>query len=221
MLETEIGSQIVRYLEAEGWDVYQEVRAAYGDPVADIVGVCAQGTAKVVWVIECKLSLSLALLDQALGWVHFAHYVSIAIPRLKRGNKHRSAEVLLHDQGIGWLSVDERPPVSVSELIKPVLHRKAYTRRLLDSLTDEQKHVCAAGSRGGGYWTPFAGTCQELARIAKQTPGISLKDAINSAGHHYRSSQTARTCIARALDMGWVKGVVGKKEGGKWCLYPA
>lgn len=220
--ETDIGAPIVAYLEQQGWDVYQEVKAAYGDPIADVVGVMEHGRARVVWVVECKTTLGLAVLDQALGWLGFAHYVSVAVPPTPCRSRHRAVDYLLKQNGIGWLSValhDPPWPPEVNELQAPRLHRKAYVRKLLDALNPAQKHLCPAGSTAGA-WTPFRQTCDALAREAKAQPGITLKAAVDAIRTHYHSTQTARSCLVKWLGAGKVRGVEGRIEGGMWKLYP-
>src|SRR3990167_10050555 len=74
MKETELAKPIIAYLEERGWNVYQEVLIRC--KVADIVATFG----KLTWVIECKTSMSLKLLEQIYCWRGRANFLSIAIP---------------------------------------------------------------------------------------------------------------------------------------------
>jgi hypothetical protein len=71
--ETDIARPVVAWLQAQGWTVYQEVQ--HQGCVADIVAV----RGPLLWVIECKAQLGLAVLGQALGWQGHAHAISVAV----------------------------------------------------------------------------------------------------------------------------------------------
>ena len=71
--ETEIAAAVVRWLVDMEWTVYQEV--SLGGRVIDLVAT----RGPLVWAIECKVSLGLAVLEQAYGLLGYAHYVSVAV----------------------------------------------------------------------------------------------------------------------------------------------
>jgi hypothetical protein len=211
--ETEIAARVISWLESQHWDVYQEV--AYNGRVADIVATSGYLT----WIIECKRSLSLALLDQALMWERFgaAHYISVAVPYgPKRGGQ--AAEWFLRQNGIGLITVRKN---GAHQNIPPRIHRKAFSS-LRKSLNDRQKTYAPAGNADGLYWTPFQETCRTLRRFVDEHPGTCLKDAINGIRHHYSSDSAARACISQYLQSGKniVKGVEARREGRYLKLYP-
>lgn len=82
MKETELAKSIILYLEGHGWDVYQE--ALIQGNIADIVATFG----KLTWIIECKTSLSLKLLEQASAWGGKVNFISIAIPAKTRINNN-------------------------------------------------------------------------------------------------------------------------------------
>lgn len=100
--ETELAQAVIWWLQDYQWEVYQEVQVfAYGD-IADIVAV-QNG---IYWIIECKTTLNLEVMGQALAWKYFAHYVSVATPAACRPSKGRElARKILRDKGIGLLAV--------------------------------------------------------------------------------------------------------------------
>jgi hypothetical protein len=213
--ETEIAARVVEWLESQYWDVYQEV--AYNGKVADIVATSGYLT----WIIECKRSLSLALLEQAMIWKQYgvAHYLSVATPykfHIVRGGQ--AAIWFLRQQGIGLIYVR---PYEVHQNIPAKLYRRAFTS-LRKSLNDRQKTYVKAGNADGRYWTPFQETCRTLRRFVGENPGVCLKDAINGIRHHYSSDSSARACISQYLQSGKniVKGVECRREGKYLNLYP-
>ena len=69
--ERELAAPVVEWLSAQHFEVYQEVELH--SRVADIVAV----DGKRVWVIECKRTMSLDLLDQANRWRWLATWCSV------------------------------------------------------------------------------------------------------------------------------------------------
>lgn len=81
-IKTEVAlcERIIAWLKAQHWEVYQEVSLGYSGNRADIVATMGP----TVWVIEAKLGVSLAIIDQALAWRGYAHQISIASRKYKR-----------------------------------------------------------------------------------------------------------------------------------------
>lgn len=206
--EIDIAAPVVAWLIEQGWDVYQEVSMGYADRRIDIVATHGG----LVWAIECKTSLSIAVMEQAYYWKHSAHFSSIAVPRSKRSRGSAFAERILERDGIGKISVGYG---HVYQSVAPALNRRAYADRIRDRLCEEQKCGLAAGSSGGGYETPFRQTSRALARIVEERPGISLRDAIDAIRHHYASDVTARSVLRQRIESGLVPGVRILREGRK------
>ena len=102
--ETEIAAAVVRWLVDMEWTVYQEV--SLGGRVIDLVAT----RGPLVWAIECKVSLGLAVLEQAYGLLGYAHYVSVAVrePTSEDSVVRWFAEqVVAAEHGIGVLEVGE------------------------------------------------------------------------------------------------------------------
>lgn len=205
---------MVEWLESQHWDVYQEV-SAYGS-VADIVAV----QNKLVWVVECKTSLSLSLIAQAVEWRKRAHFITVAIPKSKTNfsKTRRFALETLKSYGIGVLMV------KIGDIdchtIKPNIFRKARTNHLISCLSEKQKVFAPAGSCGGGYWTPYKETCKRIVRAVKRNPGIILKDLIDGIDHHYANDKSAKASIRYWIQTGKIKGVRCEKDGKFLRFYP-
>lgn len=221
--ETEIAAAVVACFKVQGWDVYQEVRPDCGGPVADIVGTReTEHGATLVHVVECKRSMSLRLLDQAMYWVRSAHYVSCAVPspryRSTVGRIGPAAMSVINRFGIGVLRVNELDDVDTAPGAQ--LHRLKHTPRWMSFLAEEHKTTCPAGSAGGGYWTPYKRTCRNLLDYVRAHPGTLLKPAIDNISTHYRSTQCARSSLRAWLAQGKVPGVDSRMEGRRITLWP-
>lgn len=215
--EAKLAALVVKHFEGSGWDVYQEV--TFGGPVADIVVTRkSREGATLIGVIECKTSLSLDLIGQAVHWKRYANWVWAAYPRTRSGLQGFGVTVVQH-YGIGTLTVGMH---EVLEEEEPAFTRR-IDKRLLQTLRPEhQKGFAKAGSVGGGHYTPFKGTCLQLCKVVNETPGIQLKEAIKKmTHHHYSRDSVAAACLAKYLKSGVIKGVVERHEDGKVRLFPA
>ena len=195
MSEEEMARGVVTEMQRQGWDVYQEVVAS--GRRADIVGV----RGPLTMVVECKTALSLKLLDQVMCWRGYANYVVAAYGGGRAG---RATTVLCKETGVGLWSVYHS---ELSEAIPPRFQRRTWDG-LKDALRPEQRSAqfAQAGSQGG-YFTPFRGTCNALYKVVKQTPGITLRDALKEVKHHYASHVSAMSSLPGLIRKGIVAGV--------------
>lgn len=211
--EQQLAEVVVNYLEALGADVYQEVEVPGG--VADIV---ARVQAEI-WIIEVKTSMSIALLQQAMERRRLAHRIFVAAPYSRRMNSELYAEL-----GIGVLEV--RDGVSGidyglgfgSASVREVVSSRRWNTRPVDlakKLRPEHKtHAKAGAVGGGGRWTPFLATCEELARVVAKTPGVSMKAAVEQMKHHYRTNKSAVSSLVHWIEKGKVAGVELRRSHG-------
>jgi hypothetical protein len=210
--EQTVAAITVAYLEQLGADVYQEVQVSGG--VADIV-------ARVgfeLWIVEVKTSMSLALVAQAMERRRLAHRVFVAAPTTKT---LRDILPILDEVGLGMFEVTPGWDAGSMSLAPRVVQR-LWSRRwnthpvaLARELKPEHKtHAKAGAVGGGGRWTPFRGTCEELARVVAAEPGIALKAAITKTKHHYRSERSAISSLAHWCQRGRVAGVKLARSNG-------
>lgn len=216
--EQKIAEVVVAWLDRLGADVYQEVTISGG--VADIVArVHAE-----IWIIEVKQTLRLSLITQAMDRRRLAHRVFIAAPHSRT---IRDVQALCLELGIGLLDVyvgEAGWETSSFDYGAPRVEQLAESKRwnkrpvaLASALEPEHKTHAKAGAIGaGGRWTPFRSTCEQLARVVTEQPGITLKAAIESIKHHYRTQSSARSSIAHWIAHGKIQGV--RFEDG--LLYP-
>jgi hypothetical protein len=210
MKEVDLAAKVIDYLSAQHWEIYQEV-AACGS-IADIVAVQGQ----LLWVIECKTSLSLGLIGQAFEWRKRAHFVSVAVPPKKWTKAREVARIILKNYGIGMLNIKEH---YADQAEKPMLNRKAYAQDIRKRLCDKHKTWARAGSHSG-YWTPFQETSRCVLATVRKNPGVSLKELIDDIKHHYSSDATARACISKWVQNGVIQGIETRREGKLLKFYP-
>ncbi|MCC7492920.1 MAG: hypothetical protein IT204_11250 [Fimbriimonadaceae bacterium] len=214
--EEALAALVAQWLEAADWEVYAEVQPQRGAPVADLVA----RRRGVLWVVECKCSLSLALLDQVHHWLGRAHYVSLACPRPTRGRGAGVTASWLRAVGAGWLEVVGGPGGAVQERVKPRVLRTAASGPLAAALREPQKAYAAPGNPHSRRWTPFQETAQALRLLVAAEPGVLLSEAVARLPHHYRSARTARGTLSKWLAQGVISGVHQRKVAGRLRLYP-
>jgi hypothetical protein len=187
--------------------------------VADIVArVGAE-----IWIVEVKTSLSIALIVQAHGRRRLAHRTWIAAP-YTRGCAE--AARVVGELGIGVMLVRTREwsdGASARVTIEHDARRLTSNRRipLAGKLRPEHKtHAKAGAIGGGGRWTPFRDTCEQLRAVVASAPGITLKEGIAAIRHHYTSMASARGALAARIESGLVPGVRLERDGKAVRLYP-
>ena len=209
MKETDLAKPVISYLESMGWDVYQEV-LIHGR-IADIVAVCG----KLTWILECKTSLSLKLLEQAYAWRGHSNFISIVIPIKSHIYYNSFINKLLISEGIGILCVNFS---EVIENIRPKFHRK--TIDIKKYIKPEHKYWAEAGSQKG-YYTPFQNTKRNIEYNIKKYPnGILFKDFLKSIEHHYNTESTARNCLIQWINSNIIKGAKIINQNNKLYIYP-
>lgn len=217
--ETDLAKAVVQWLSDYHWTVYQEVQVESFGRVADIVAI--QGP--LLWVIECKTSLGLAVMEQASHWTPYAHLVSVAVPSRKEYSRHGSfVDRVLKLLGIGTLSYHSGSDYGVryqrvqEGSVSPRLNRTAAAGRIRSALTEQQKTWAEAGNSEGRRWTPFQETSTRVTTYIKSHPGCTMSDVVRCVKTHYHSPSTARACLAKWIYAGVLSGVeirtVGKKN---------
>ena len=209
MSEVELAAHVVAWLSGRGWSVHQEVEMGRGGPRCDLVAV----RGKLLWAIECKTGVGLAVLEQAHQWLPHAHRVSVATRRTRSPFAAR----VLRDYGVGWLSVAPagrvRPVVAPSE-------RRRISERLVRSLVDEQRTFAPAGNARARFWSPWKATVAEVQAFVAAHPAAPFADLVRGIHHHYRTAATARSCLRRHIEDGLVPGVRLERDGGRLRIWP-
>jgi hypothetical protein len=220
--ETAVAARVVSMLVELGCDVYQEVAIPGTNDYADIVAL----RGPELWIVETKTSWSLDLLEQCVARRRHAHRVFAAVPD-KKGSRERAA--LFATLSIGsitipsWHDSPARIEVWPPRLVAPRSgkRRRNFPAELRARLAEGHKTHAPAGSPGGGgRFTPYVQTCEQLRDLVARQPGITLKAAIERITHHYASLQSARGSLAKWIAEGKVPGVHAKSEDRALRLYP-
>lgn len=213
MKEVELAAILVNYLRSDGWRVYQEVSVhGYGE-AADIVAV----KGKLSMIIEAKTSFSFNVLDQALRWSGWSHFIAVMVPGAS------PIQIRVADAfGIGIFGIETWTSPNQEPRIREITHgsffrpKKNLQSKLLDSLCDANENGALAGSHGVSRSTPFSRTCERLVETVKLNPGLSVREALEKTRHHYSSIKTGTSSVSSLINSGVIRGI--RLENGK--LYP-
>jgi hypothetical protein len=206
--ETRVAEKVIGWLEAQHWEIYQEVKVRSYGGVADIVAV-QNG---LVWVIECKRSLTLKVLAQARLWR--VHFRSIAVPALRKPGYERQTayDIAKNYLKVGVITVDYLSQAySINQVVPPPLMREyhQFAKQFQSLLTEEHKTFAKAGQAKGGYWTPYKSTIQACKKFIKDNPGCTMKEMIDYLGRmHYASDKSAIGTLRvnfQTIEKDWVR----------------
>jgi hypothetical protein len=219
--EVDIANKTIEYFKKKYKDaeLFQEVQIGErGSRIVDIV----LKKEDILWAIEIKLNLSLALLDQ--GWrnlryfnkssIVFATIVNTKIPSFKRPtNRARDfAYKIATDYGIGLFKIridryELKDIISDPwQIQEPQLKRLPMFR---DSvyLCEEHKTFAKAGNSNSKRWTPFQRTKIKLIEYVKNNNGCKLKEVLQNIDHHYASVNSGINSMRDLINRKIVKEV--------------
>jgi len=195
LAETELAAYVIKHLKDNGWEIYQEVQVRSLGAIADIVAV-KEGE---VMVVETKTTFGLTVLAQAWAWKNLAHYSVVAVPRARNHTKARSfGQQVAWKFGIGVFTVQAKSG-NVYTQITPAKNPSAQADKILNILTEQHKTYAKAGSSDGKHLTPFKMTCQQLTKLVKERPGISLQEAVKKIDHHYAHYKSAVSSLGKQI----------------------
>jgi hypothetical protein len=204
--EAELVEAARDWLRADGWDTYCEV-APWGAGAARADIVATRGN--LLAVIECKLSLSLALLEQCKTWTKYAHTVWGATPKGKRSEfAHEIAAMV----GCGLVQIGGGDYPDSRVVVRPELRRRVDHERIRRHLGEAQAATAPGASHS--YATPFTATCDRLRGLVRESGGrVAVKDAMSGLQHHYSSASCARHSLIERTERGVIKGLRVVREG--------
>ena len=219
--EQAMAAEVVRWLNDQGWDVYEEVQAFSSGPRADIVAI----RDALIWVIECKTTFSLDVIAQAREWSWLASAVSVAVPSGRDSRARRFAEHCCRTEGIGVIYVAPLDPEFEWARGKWGCTAPAFRRvrksPLRNAIHNSHKRF-RAGNANCEYHTPWRATCEELRRVVGDSPGLTMKEVLAKMnGHHYQGDASARSSLVRQVRIGIIKGVRLDKSKRPYRLHPS
>lgn len=195
--EEDVAKNILLYLEGQGWNCYPEALLKYSNGRADI----AATKDGILRIVEVKMSLSLALLNQANEWIlsEGVDEVFIAIPNLKVS--HLVSEILRW-KGIGMLmhypySIYANKVNVVCTGGRRLNVREGRKKKMIDSLHEDMKNY-SPGTKVG-FSTPYNRTIKRIEEfILEKGCPVTMKEILKLE-HHYASSSSARSGLSQAL----------------------
>lgn len=196
--ESEMATIFMGHLETLGWDCYPEVAVNRGGSRADLVAY----RKPLVWVIEAKLALNEAVIEQARCWLGWAHIVSVLTPDRRT---HRILEDYCRIRGIGVIRARRSTNYRGSEQIdfdnklEAKLHRAVHEngRYIASRLHPDMKRY--APGTNAKFSSPWRRTMDGAVDLVLKNPGCGIKEIVAALKHHYHSDATARACIGRWL----------------------
>lgn len=195
--EVDLAAQVIAWLEEQHWDVYQEVQVhAYGGR-ADIVAT----SSFLVWVIEVKKTLNLGLMGQANHW--HSHFRSIAVPAAKRHSQNRATAIHIAHKfyNLGVIEIQKGGYIRETHPAPLMREYHRFAKRISDSLVPEHKTAAKAGSRGGGFYTPYRATVNAVRHYLRDHPGATIKEIFDALGKmHYASMKSARSTMRKNIE---------------------
>lgn len=226
--EEQLAQVAVAHLQEMGYETYEEVHLGPG-PRPDIVGL--QGSR--IAIVEVKRSISLTLLNQMMYWRGQVHYIYGAIGAGRIG---LAADRLCRQEGLGLWHIDSNlwgqnvvPNIDKASItcLRPARlyrHKTAlWTLNFIrDACNDHNRSGsawAAAGSKSGGYWTPFAQTRKELYRLVKKDPGRKMEEYLNDIDHHYASTCSGKASLFDLIRRGILEEFELRREGRSLHVY--
>jgi hypothetical protein len=215
--ESDLAATVQRWLEEYGWDCYPEAQFKTAEGRADIAAL----KGNLLWIIECKTSFTLALLEQARRWIGNCHHVSVAVPYRSFG---RVQEWFCRAAGIGILVVNRYSYYgqnAVDEVLRPRMPSLKHCRagRYISQLHPDMKKYAPGSTADKGYSSPWKRTMDAAVGYIEQHPGCQLKEVIKNINHHYHTAASANGSLRTWLEKD--KRVRVESACRPWKFYPA
>lgn len=149
--EAEMAANVVEWLRKAGWRVGQEVQVKGYERELGVVDILAHKEGRW-WAIQCKLSLSFAVVGQAARWAQgrgYAHRISVAVPAPEDVAGWDFALSVVAERGIGLLAVT---PGNVTEMLPAKYHAGPEAVGL--EILPQHETYAPAGNAEGKRYTP-------------------------------------------------------------------
>ena len=210
--ESDLFPAVKEWLEERGYEVYSEVKCKGNSGRADVVGK----SGNLITVVEMKISVSLALIEQAFRWKRLANYVYVAIPKPQKG-VHWFAARMLRREGIGILFIDckSREPWAYANC-EPKLNRKIESY-LREALREEHKNGPPGGHAGGGYVTEYKLTIKRVKEFlqwrTRNGEWLTITEVLEDCWTHYHTPKQSLSNALLKIESDWCEA---KKINGRW-----
>lgn len=219
--EADLGPLVVQFLQQQGYEIYQEVRmGGVGTSIVDLIG--KRGS--LLHGVELKKNLSMAVIRQAHRNREDVHFSSVAIS----ARRHRYGHVIrtedrefainvCRDYRLGVFEVfmeDDKITETVpAQRIKG--HEEHVENTVIPLLHDNQRlnsGFANAGTKGGGYHTPYKEMIGIVKSYIQDNPGCEIMSILAHLGEELRQSRITYVPRSSTL-MANLKSVEGS-----WCI---
>lgn len=199
MTEAELAEKVTKMYEKDGYDIYSEVMYKPGSKRADIIA-----TKDNEYIgIEVKKGMNLKLIEQAYYWKDKTHKTYIfLISKIKMND---FGIKLCRDMGIGIY-------IYRNNTVQMILDSTYCENPELPQLYEQQKDS-QAGSKGGGYVTPFSLTKQCLIEYMRKKKDDTLRNAIKEIKHHYSNDNSAMGALKKLISINVIPELKVYKKG--------
>ena len=204
MKEKDLAQKIVEKYQKEGYEIYSEVIYKPGSKRADIIAVKNDEYIN----IETKMSLNLTLLEQSFYWKDKVNKSYICFPSKRKMNWFGLK--MCKDLGIGVY-------VYRKNKIELLYESTICEHPDLPKLYEQQKDSIA-GSKGGGYVTPFSMTKNKLIEYVIKNGECSLISAVKNIEHHYSSDNSAKQSLHKMININVIPELEIFRKGNSVCV---
>lgn len=220
--EADLGPLVARFLQQEEYEVFEEVRmGGVGSPIVDIIG--RGGT--LLHGIELKINLSMTVIRQAVRNRKYFHHSSIAISARRhpiykdviRSDDREFAMLVCRTFGIGVFEIfynDDK----IDQVIPPSLcegHHDYIKATIMPLITERHRlnsKYSKAGTKGGGYFTPYKEMIKIVKSYIEAHPGCEIDDVMSHLIEEHRLSRLTSIPYKTSLMANL------KKFESNWCI---
>lgn len=194
MKETDLAAMVKHYFTGPSTDVFCEVACS------GIIDIVAR-TGNVITAIECKMTFSLDVIEQAVKNKTYAHYSYVAIPKGKRYVNHFTLRIC-KEFGIGVLIVPlDCDWVDIKHEVAPRLNRRIIKPDLYDFQKNNTPGVQFERA------TSFSHFVETLKRQLSYKPGQNHRELFENCFRHYNTATYLKNNVLTYIRTGVIKGV--------------
>jgi len=220
--EADLAPLVVQFLEQQENEIFQEVRmGGMGSPIVDIIGM----KGPLLHGIELKKNLSMTVIRQAVRNRRYVHCSSVAISARRhpvfnhviRSDDREFAIQVCRDYKVGVFEVFMQDD-NIDQVVPPVIqrgHHKYIKKTILPLITDNHRltsNYSNAGTKGGGYFTPYKEMIEIVKKYIEAHPGCEIGQIISHLIEEHHQSRLT-TIPRKATLMANLK-----KIESNWCI---
>lgn len=235
--EADLAPLVVQFLQQQGYEIYQEVRlGGVGASIVDVIGK----RGNLLHGVELKRNLSLSVIRQAHRNREDVHFSSVAIAARRHPlyghvirNENRNFAIdVCRDYKLGVFEVFlEEDKITETVPAQRITGHEEYVGNTIIPLLHNNQRLNSgyanAGTKGGGYHTPYKEMIKTVKSFIQAHPGCEIISIIAHLGEEHRQSRISyvprsSTLMANLRDIEgqWciVKTPKGKRANAFFCM---